>query len=124
MGYSTYTYGSENRIGLIRANLSGRIGKIGTITAKDYWEEDVHYLEVVLTLDTNEYVFDDTYLYVGPLKNYPGRYFTNFPFRATDDLVDMRVFKIPFSEIILQEEPVILTVDLRLPHSIMGQPFF
>lgn len=99
MGYSAYTYGIDNKIDLIRATLSGRIGKIGTITARDYWEEDVHYLEVVLTLDTKEYVFDDTYLYVGSLKNYLGRFYTNFPFTAIDNLVETRVFKIPLSDI-------------------------
>jgi len=99
MGYSFYKYGFINDIDLIKSSLTGRIGKIGKITAKDYWEDGIHYLEVVLTLDIKDYVFDNTFLYVGSLKGYEGLYYESFPFKAINNLVDTRIFKIPFSDI-------------------------
>jgi hypothetical protein len=101
MGYSVYNYGVDNNIDLILSLLTGRIGKIGVITAKDFWEEGVHYLEVTVNLDSKANVIDDTYLYVGSLEGYEGMYFNSFPFQALNNLVEQRVFKIPFSEIVL-----------------------
>lgn len=99
MGYNFYNFNGENEWDLMRATLSGVVGKIGTISADDFWEEGVHYLEVVIDLDTEEFVFDETYLYVGSLKGYQGRYYTSFPFKALDVMTGQRIFKIPFGNI-------------------------
>lgn len=101
MGYSNYKYGVVNYIDLIESLLTGRIGKIGIITARDYWEDEVHYLEVTLTLDSKARVFDNTFLYVGSLKGYNELYFEDFPFNDIDNPAEQRVFKIPFSSILL-----------------------
>lgn len=102
MGYNFYNYKAMNEFDLMRATLSGGIiGKIGTIKADDYWDEGIHYLEVVLSLETEEYMIDNTFLYVGSLKGYQGRYYTSFPFKAIDNVTAQRVFRIPFSEILL-----------------------
>ena len=102
MGYNFYDYNAVNEFDLMRATLSGGlIGKIGTIKADDYWEEGIHYLEVVISLDAEDYMIDNTFLYVGSLKGYQGRYYTAFSFKAIDDVTAQRVFRIPFSEIVL-----------------------
>ncbi len=101
MGYNFYNYNGENEFDLVRANLSGIIGTIGSITAEDYWEEGVHYLEIVIDLDTDEFMIDDTFLYVGSLNGYLGKYYTSFKFKATNDITGQRIFKIPFSQITL-----------------------
>jgi len=101
MGYNFYNYNEENEWDLMRSTLSGVVGKIGSITADDYWEEGVRYLEVIIDLDTEELVFDETYLYVGSLTGYQGRYYTSFPFKALDVMTGQRIFKIPFGSITL-----------------------
>ena len=100
MGYNYYDFNGENEYELVEATLPAIIGPIGTINATDYWEGDVHYLEVVLDLDNDSYVFDDTYLYVGSLNGYDGNYFEAFPFKAIDRIVGQRVFKIDMSTIL------------------------
>ena len=99
MGYNIYMPNLTNEFDLVRATLDNIIGPIGKIEATDYWEADVHYLEVTLTLDDNTYVFDDTYLYVGSFDGYDGLYFENFPFYAIDDIKYPRVFKINLEDI-------------------------
>jgi len=101
MGYNFYNYNDENEWDLMRSTLSGVVGKIGSISADDFWEEGVHYLEVIIDLDTEELVFDESYLYVGSLKGYQGRYYTSFPFKALDVMAGQRIFRIPFSSITL-----------------------
>ena len=101
MGYNYYDFNGENEYELVESTLPAIIGPIGTIKATDYWEGDIHYLEVVLDLDDDSYVFDDTYLYVGSLKGYEGRYYDTFQFKAIDNITGQRVFKIDMSTILL-----------------------
>lgn len=101
MGYNYYDFNSENEFDLIRATLGAIVGQVGTIKASDYWEDNVHYLEVILDLDDESLVFDDTYLYVGSLKGYEGRWYKVFPFAITGEFDTHRVFRIPFSKITL-----------------------
>jgi hypothetical protein len=49
MGYNIYMPNLTNEFDLVSANLDNIIGPIGKIEAIDYWETDVHYLEVRLT---------------------------------------------------------------------------
>ena len=101
MGYNYYNFKGENEFDLVRATLGAIVGPIGTITANDYWEEGIHYLEVVLDLDDESFVFDDTYLYVGSSEGYEGRWFKLFPFTDLDNFAARRVFKIDFATILL-----------------------
>jgi len=101
IGYNYYYSDGENQFTLMEATLSTIVGPIGTIKADDYWENDVHYLRVVITLSNGNLVFDDTYLYVGSYKGYENRYFTSFPFQAIDKMAEQRVFIIDFSKILL-----------------------
>jgi hypothetical protein len=101
MGYNYYDFNGENEFDLVRATLDAIIGPIGTIKATDYWEEGIHYLEVVLDLDDVNFVFDDTYLYVGSLEGYEGRWYKLFPFTDLDNFATQRVFKIDFATILL-----------------------
>ena len=100
MGYNYYKYGIDNQFDLVEATLDEIIGPIGKIEASDYWEGEDHYLEVVLTLDEETYMFGNSYLYVGSYDGYDGLYFEDFPFQVTDDITAPRVFKINFNEII------------------------
>lgn len=101
MGYNYYDYNAENKFDLVRATLPAIVGPIGTIKATDYWESGKHYLEIVIDLADGSFVFDNTFLYVGSLKGYEGRYFEQFPFQAIDMISDQRVFKIDFAKILL-----------------------
>ena len=101
MGYNYYDFNGENEFDLFRATLDAVVGKIGTIKATDYWEGDIHYLEIVLDLDDESFVFDNTFLYVGSLDGYEDSYFTGFPFQAIDNFAAQRVFKIDFADILL-----------------------
>ncbi|MFZ2285551.1 MAG: hypothetical protein WAV93_01050 [Bacteroidales bacterium] len=100
MGYNYYDFNGENEFELVRATLDAIVGPIGTIKATDYWENNIHYLEVVLDLDDESFVFDDTYLYVGSLEGYEGLWHVLFPFQAIDNIVGQRVFKIDMSTIL------------------------
>ena len=99
MGYNFYDSDGDNEFDLVEATLDNIIGPIGKIKASDYWEEDVHYLEVIVTLDESTYLFGNSYLYVGSYDGYNGLYFENFPFQVTDDITAPRVFKINFDDI-------------------------
>jgi len=99
MGYNFYDFDGENEFDLVEAELDNIIGPVGKIEASDYWEEGIHYLEIVLTLDDSNMVFDNTYLYVGSFDGYDGLYFEDFPFEAIDDIKYPRVFKINFDDI-------------------------
>ncbi len=102
MGYNYYDFNGENEFDLVKATLGAIEGRVGTIRASDYWEENVHYLEVVLNIDEEfNYVFDDTYLYVGSLAGYEGSWFKVFPWSVVGSCADQRVFRISFNEIIL-----------------------
>ena len=61
-------------------------------------------MEVIIDTEDSEIMFGATYLYVGSLAGYTGRYFTDFPFRSEDMGMEaisaQRIFTIPFSEII------------------------
>ncbi|MDF1560792.1 MAG: hypothetical protein P1P83_11400 [Bacteroidales bacterium] len=100
MGYNYYIYGMENTFDLVEASLPAIIGPIGTIKARDYYESDIHYLEVVLDINRDRgLVFDNSYLYVGSYEGYEGRYYTAFQYTAIDNIVSQRVFKIDLSGI-------------------------
>ena len=101
MGYNYYDFNGENEFELVKATLDAIEGPIGTIKATDYLENGIHYLEVVIDLDDDSFVFDNTYLYVGSLDGYEGRYYTAFPFSSIDNIVGQRIFKIDMSTILL-----------------------
>ena len=101
MGYNYYDYNGENEFDLVKATIPAIVGPIGTIKATDYWEGGKHYLEIVIDLADGNFVFDNTFLYVGSLKGYEGRYFEQFPFKAINMVSDQRVFKIDFADILL-----------------------
>jgi len=98
MGYNLYSYTGNNEFELIRATLQAIIGKIGTIKARDYWEGPVHYLEVIIDAEDPGLFIDKSFLYVGSLAGYTGRYFESFPF-IKDEISDLRVYKIDFKDI-------------------------
>ncbi len=100
MGYNHYIYGMENKYDLVEATLPAIVGPIGTIKARDFFEDDIHYLEVVIDINKDrDLVFDDTYLYVGSYKGYEGRYYTTFQYTDIGNFVSQRVFKIDLSGI-------------------------
>jgi len=101
MGYNYYDYNGKNEFDLVRATLGAIVGPIGTIKATDYWEGDIHYLEVVVDLDDDTFMLDNSFLYVGSLKGYQDSYFTSFPFQVLDNIAGQRVFKIDFTKILL-----------------------
>lgn len=101
MGYNYYDFNGENEFDLVKATIPAIEGVIGTIKANDYWEGDNHFLEVVLNLDDENLVFANTYLYVGSLKGYEGRWYEAFPFKAEGDYAAQRVFRINFNQITL-----------------------
>lgn len=107
MGYNVFSLGQTNEYPL---NFMWSQEQVGIITATDYWENDVHFLEVRITFDENhnDWKFKGTFLYVGTLEGYEmyltevgGIFYTNyggFPF-FEDQLTSTRIFKIPFSQI-------------------------
>lgn len=101
MGYNYYDFNGVNEFDLVKATIPAIEGVVGTIKATDYREGDDHFLEVVLELDDEDMVFANTYLYVGSLKNYEGRWFMVYPFKAEGDYAAQRVFKINFNAITL-----------------------
>jgi hypothetical protein len=108
IGYFTYNY-SDITVDLFL----GKWGdKVGTLTMSDYFENDIHYLEVVLKLTDANYIawkFGASYLYVGSLDSYEdhldlvdGIYYSqylHFPF-IENEVLTIRTFKIPFNEIV------------------------
>jgi len=99
MGYNWYSYTGDNEFDLVKATLDEIIGKIGTIKARDYWDNGIHYLEVIIDTEDPGILFSSTYLYVGSLEGYKKLYFKSFRFIQTET-ADVRKFVIPFSEII------------------------
>ena len=106
IGYCEYSFNSTNIYPLIYMY---SFDQIGTISASDYMENNVHYIEVVVDTYSDDWLFMDSYLYVGTLAGYNeyltlgsnGKYitdFVSFPFQE-DELSGIRVFKIPFTEI-------------------------
>jgi len=90
MGYNWYSYTDANEFDLVKATLDEIIGKIGTINARDYWAEGIHYLEVIIDTEDPIIFFGNTYLYVGSLEGYTDLYFTYFPF-VKEEVADMLV---------------------------------
>ncbi len=102
MGYNYYDFNGINEFDLVKATLGAIGGPVGTIKASDYWVENEHFLEILLDIDEEfNYVFDDTYLYVGSLDGYEGRWYKEFPWSVEGSFADQRVFRINFSEITL-----------------------
>lgn len=99
MGYNWYNYTEDNEFDLVKATLDVIIGKIGTIKARDYWDNGIHYLEVIIDTEDPGIFFDSTYLYIGSLEGYSNLYFRSFRF-VDDEIADIRKFVIPFNEII------------------------
>jgi len=105
MGYNLYYYNGVNEFVLNRATITGGIiGPVGTISARDYWEGPVHYMEVIIDTEDSNILFGNSFLYVGSLAGYTGRSHTAFPFRSEamgmEPISAQRIFTIPFSEII------------------------
>jgi hypothetical protein len=110
MGYNNYDYENiPNIYPLIRQG-SGHT-QIGTISAKDYIEDDVHYLELEIDTYDDVWLFLRSYLYVGSANGYnfltelgpDNLYHTDwsaFPFTKIEES-SVHIFKIPFSEILL-----------------------
>ncbi|MEZ5018604.1 MAG: hypothetical protein R2756_00495 [Bacteroidales bacterium] len=101
MGYNYYDFNGENEFDIVKATISSIEGIVGSIKAKDYREGDDHFLEVVLRLNDDNLVFANTYLYIGSLKGYEGRWFMVYPWKAEGTYATERVFKINFNEILL-----------------------
>lgn len=109
IGYNYFISDIENTYPLIYGFGSGN-DQLGTISAKDYIENNIHYLEVVIDTYNDDWSFVESYLYVGTLDGlkkyqqlYPenGLYYLNyevFPF-FKNDVTGKRIFKIPFNEI-------------------------
>jgi len=106
IGYNDYEYNAENIYDLF-FGLNG--GDIGSITATDYVENNIYYLEVVIDTDSDDWMFGESFLYVGTAEGYEDfiiekngvdySQFRSFPF-TEDEYSDVRIFKIPFSAII------------------------
>ena len=101
MGYNYYDFNCDNEFDLVKSSIEAIEGVVGSIKAEDYWEGDDHFLEVVLELDDESMVFANTYLYVGSLKGYEGRWFMVYPWKAEGTYAAERVFKINFNDILL-----------------------
>lgn len=99
MGYNLYSYIGDNEFDLVKATLDEIIGKTGTIKARDYWDNGIYYLEVIIDTEDPVIFFGKTYLYVGSPEGYTNLYFTSFRFVQTE-IADVRKFVIPFNEII------------------------
>ena len=106
LGYLAYDYNGENSFKIYKGAYLTM--PIGTLTASDYYENSIHYLEIVITGDVESYLFERSYLYVGSAAGYNTYlelkdgitypHYGNFPF-FDDELLATRIFKIPFSEI-------------------------
>ena len=105
-GYNYYIPGTENTYELIYGY--GPYDQKGTITAKDYYENSIRYLEIAIeTFDPN-WVILETFLYVGSVEGYKNTIITydgstyididKFPFY--DNTSNPRIIKIPFSDIV------------------------
>ena len=108
IGYFTYNF-SDISVDLFLGKWGG---KAGTISVSDYFENDNHFLKVVVELTDVEYSawkFGASYLYVGSLDGYEnhlelldGIYYSqylHFPF-IENELSKVRTFVIPFEEIV------------------------
>lgn len=101
MGYNLYDFSGSNIYPLLR---DFNKAQIGTIEASDYWENGIHYLEVVVDTYNDALQFSTTHLYVGTLAGFNAYYngvtiwYNNFPF-VEDEIAGVRVFKIPFGDI-------------------------
>jgi hypothetical protein len=105
MGYNKYKFNSQNTFPLMYWGAD----QIGTISAMDYWENNTHYLEVVIDTYEDAWLFKGSFLYVGTLDGF-NSYLTpisagyynvewgNFLFTAMNDSYS-RIFKIPFNQI-------------------------
>lgn len=110
IGYNPYVFNSsEPNANNYPLNYMYNGGQIGNISASDYWENGIHYFEVVIDAFNDDWSFLDSYLYVGTLTGYnkyvtlrsDGKYVTDYmllPFHNSEKLVT-RTFKIPFSDI-------------------------
>ncbi len=106
LGYLNYDFDGDNSFTLY-ANANTSL-PVGTLAASDYIENDIHYLEVEITFYNENYLFNDSYLYVGTASGYDNylvdlggimySQFRSFPFFA-NEVTNVRTFKIPFSEI-------------------------
>jgi hypothetical protein len=106
LGYLDYEYNGENSFKIFKGAYSTM--PIGTLKASDYYENNIHYLEIVITGDVESYLFERSYLYVGSAAGYSAylelvdgityTHYGSFPF-FEDELMPTRTFKIPFSEI-------------------------
>lgn len=106
IGYNNYVSNTTNVYPL---NYMYNGGQIGTIQASDYWENNIHYLEITLDTYSADWSFIGTYLYVGTEEGYnsyltlgsDGKYSVNyiaFPFKNSTNS-GMHTFKIPYSNI-------------------------
>ncbi len=106
IGYIDYTYIVVNNHAIFLDANPDRLA--GTLTAWDYVENGIRYLEINLSYPYNGYSFLTSYLYVGTEEGY-SNYLTevggivytdyeNFPFQMEENLV-IRKFIIPFSDI-------------------------
>lgn len=106
LGYVTYHYNGLNSFTLYGSATSS--WPVGTLTASDYVEDGVRYLEIVVTCDEDGLLFLDSHLFVGTAAGY-NNYLTtadgitytdylDFPF-FENDIAATRVFKIPFTEL-------------------------
>lgn len=106
IGYNPYIFNSQNIYPLLYGY---NHDQIGTITASDYWENNIHYLKVVIDTENDDWLFATSLLYVGTLEGFNnylvlasnGKYdvnYQNFPFRQ-DEIQGVRTFIIPFNEI-------------------------
>ena len=107
IGYFTYNY-SDITVDLFLGKWGN---KVGTISVSDYFENDIHYLEVVLNFNKeyrDDWKFLTSYFYAGSLAGY-NEYFIpidgvnysqyqNFPF-IMNEITSVRIFKIPFDNI-------------------------
>jgi hypothetical protein len=107
LGYLSYDFNGVNSF-ILYGNASSTL-PIGTLAASDYIENDIHYLEIEITFDEEEYLFNDSYLYVGTASGYDNylelgsdgkmySQFHSFPF-FENEVSAVRTFKIPLSEI-------------------------
>lgn len=89
---------------------------VGILTASDYIDAGIHYLEVEISLNENNnhddilWLFTKSFLYVGSEEGYLNNYLTtgadgtvytgyeNFPYQEDETSVT-RIFKIPFNDI-------------------------
>lgn len=109
VGYNNYILGGADDVFPLMYGF-GPFNQIGTITAKDYVENNIQYLELVIDTDVPDWSFMETYLYVGTLDGLKGYLallpanglyymeYEKFPF-FKNEILGQRIFKIPFSQI-------------------------